>query len=781
MTDDKGLRRPVTNPFSPTAVASVAEAAGMVSVPTKSTEAGIALLRAYIASVRTPPEQVSRATSEAGGESPPPAPGAAKGNVVAVVGDFGSGKTHLGLLLRNQTELENALQPPAHATLCVYLESDETLLSLYERFVRRVDEFEIYSQVREFYVTIVTTHFQGAAGDGIREMLTDPTLDPLLVASNLGLSEVALLDQLRRELTVAVKDAEFALVLSMLLRPGFRDRAWDWLRGAQPDSSLRERGVTSMIDNDRTALAAFTAITHLFGPSGKPLILFLDEAGKLLQRYGGSEKGEERLREFLQLFVNARALLLVAGLDEYLDLLGKPTGDRIGERITMAPFTSATTRDFVLECLKRTGRTSLAPFTGESIDTITELTYGNARRIGLYCRRLFAGAVREDRLASITAQHVREAARESFGVDTRREAARLVPKILRAHNWDYHHEYFVGMSPPCQVDFWIPVGLDSGCALIITEAVTDAGDTEKLVRHAEAVRAAVRQRGSCELLLIVSESVAPGQITALTEVFGREPLVYEQHGFEEELAAAVKGMWLHLQQLTGGDTILELRDRVTEMTTQQNRILDDIVQMRTELTSAGGVVRELRQDFGEVRQAVEAGDRLAAATLPDQVRDLFDQRLTMLAQLGDPEDIVRGFFDETQPPNTTDRLVVLHTVMRHPYDTVIAVGIATTARRLIEEFRSAIAVWFGNQPAPRGQRLREAEQAELQRLCMKYDDAMSFLPLERLDGLLELATVLRASATDRHELAQWPELSFRLRESLPNLAAAVRHAALAMY
>ena len=122
----------MVNPFPATAVASGAET---VTVETSAVRGARHLLDDYLtARVR---------------------PGA--GNVIAIVGDFGTGKTHLtNELLRHVDRAEGK------STHVIDIEaSTGTFVALYQRFVAQLDEMDVMRRVREYYADIVADDLAG--------------------------------------------------------------------------------------------------------------------------------------------------------------------------------------------------------------------------------------------------------------------------------------------------------------------------------------------------------------------------------------------------------------------------------------------------------------------------------------------------------------------------------------------------------------------------------------------------------------------------------------------
>lgn len=774
---DENRRRLALNPFSLTAVAKVSDSTGMVTVETPSIREAVRYLDEYLAPA---------VFDEAGHKRRP-------GFVIALQGDYGSGKTHLGALLLNRVQERSGVGEPREARP-VYLDAVDTFRDLYLRFITGLPRHEVHARVREYYAEIVEDRLDDVQiSERVGSLIREQKADLERLTTTLGLSESSLVVALRHELEAVTKSSAFAAVLSLLVRPGFEEPAWDWLLGGEPHPLLRERGIDEPI-GEATALDALGVFARLYGGVGHPFIVVIDELNRLIRDPESmTDATLGALQKLLESFDSAGTMLVLIGLTESFELLGSGVRQRIGSVITMSPFDVPATRRFIELSLARMGAGGpggLHPFSADAVREIVDLAYGNPRKIGLYCRRLYGMLRPDDERRQITAGDVRVMAREHFGADKRPRVAIAVQAVIENQLLDYFRDYYVSADRRSRVDYWVVVpGTDAGCALFLTGAVTEPGDVDELTERV----AFVRDAATCEALLVVSEALAPEHRAALTDAFGREPLVYHRESFPDDLASLLKAMKYRLDQSSGGDALVVLRDRVDRIGGQQSRlqsVLEQLVVGLRDFRSASehgldGVRRELgdlsRTVATVARRPGGGRDGDPDSALPGEVSALFDERLGALDELETVAPLMDGLFRQqngTDPSAFQDALATIRAAMsragRPAGDPAVtpALGVSTLLRQLITAFRRAVDDWFRSSPVPR-RRLQAAETDELDLLCETYDAVFEYLPTFELEGLVRLAP-------DADRLA----LSERLREirrELESLAVDTRHTVLSQF
>ncbi|GAB3932815.1 hypothetical protein GCM10027614_02680 [Micromonospora vulcania] len=179
------------------------------------------------------------------------------GAVVAVVGDYGTGKTHLAVEL-----LAHARRVTGAAGRATYLDAPgDTFLSLHRRFLTQLSR----EAVRDLLVRYRTAPEAPASAD---------STDRLVL-------------RLREELSEVTTDPAFGTALALLLDPATEAAAWDWLSGNPPGPTLIAAGVAPSADVEATAVEAMGVLALLYGRRHERFVLVLDELDKILTAAGG--------------------------------------------------------------------------------------------------------------------------------------------------------------------------------------------------------------------------------------------------------------------------------------------------------------------------------------------------------------------------------------------------------------------------------------------------------------------------------------------------------------
>ncbi|WP_406045064.1 hypothetical protein OG799_11670 [Micromonospora sp. NBC_00898] len=679
------------NPFSPTAVARVTEdGTDATTVVTVAIRDAIAHLDNYLHT--------------------------GDGGTVAVVGDYGTGKTHLAVEL-----LAHTRRVTGPAGRAIYLDAPaDTFLSLSRQFLGRLSR------------------------DAVRALLEDCRSEsPAALAARAGDPAGTAIDllagRLREELVEVTTNPSFGTVLAMLLDPATEAMAWDWLMGYPPGPALVAAGVTARADVEAGAVETMGVLALLHGRRHERFVLVLDELDKILSTAG--RPGDETMTRFARMigvFASAGAFLVIAGLPDMLHLLSPDVRQRIGPIVRMSALTAEDVRDFIRQSqLRAFGEARLAPFTVETTEYLTNLADGVPRRMIRLCYHLYQRAVQAG--TPVTHVMVREAVRVQFDLASRQDVAADVRRVLTQDGWSYQRDHLVGSMRDLPVDFWIPLEEQgAGCCVLLSESVLKSEEVDELNRRVVAIRAAVPDS---EVILVVVGHLPADFAADLAATFSVEPIVYDPQSFAEDLSGIVKASMRRLEQVVGADALTSVRQRVERIQSQQTNTQRSIERLSYQLDEIRG---ELRQDLrgSADRLDSDAGAQRRAATvvtspLPGRVARVFVEALQALDQLTGFERRLRGAF--APPLAGAGRLAEGGTPLRsrlRSRDVQRALGTSMVLRRLIEAFRDGIEQWYGIH-------LRDPQPTDLERLdqlCETYDGIAEYLPLFQLDALGDLAT-----------------------------------------
>ncbi|GAA1351012.1 hypothetical protein [Saccharothrix algeriensis] len=749
MSGSDELPPPRKNPFSPMAVALIIEDfqddfdAADVTIATDASRQAVAHLDAYL-------------------EGPPGA-----GTVLAVLGDYGTGKTHLAVRLVRHAR--RVLDDPSRA---LYLEATaESFVELYRRFMTRLGREGVRAQVSDYYADIVADSLQstGLTADTL-EWLGSRQLEPQEVVERLGLMESALLRKVQGTLRQVTDNEDFGTALTLLLRPGFEHSVWSWLLGGAPDQVLVERGITTPIDTEVAALEAMGVFALLFGGRQRRFVLAVDELDKI---FSADSRPQARtmaaFQTLLQVFARAGACLVLCGLPEFRAVLPPAVRQRIPYTVTMTGLSQAQVREFITRAQgSLTGWPSLAPFTPETVRYLRDVAGGNTRNVVRLCHRVFRlvdDAVRASGDEGLTAtdEMVRQAARDLFGSLSADDLDGVVRRLLDANGWEYWHNHLLGPGEESLADYWVTFpDRSGGCAVLLTGSLLDNADVTAVLRRVSAVREAEPDGG---IVLLVNGVLTDGVAIQLRGPLGREPLVYSERTFADDFKALLGTAAQGPEQ----DPVSSLGRRMDQLARQQSSIYGFIEQLTEHVD---GVRTSSDRQFGAIGKqlALLVGSAPARAAadhrLPGEVERLFRDAVDALENLVQVDLMLDEAFD-LAPPATQDSV---HRRLRTPEFTEAAAKAVLTQKAVLA-FRGAVAEWYrARDSSP------EAEE-RLERLCGVYDDIVEFLPLFDLEPLFKLPPWNARAGGVVADVSQVARRN-RVYEALRNFSPRVRRAVL---
>jgi hypothetical protein len=473
---------------------------------------------------------------------------------------------------------------------------------------------------------------------------------------------------------------------------------------------------------------------------------------------------------------------VLIGLAEFFDLV--PDIQRLGSVVSMAPFDSNITRQFIEKCqLAASGKPKLFPFTLEVVDTLVGLTGGNPRKIQLYCGQLFRIATsREGQQRHVTVEMVYDVARTHHTVPPKKGLRDAIWRILESHGWEPIKDYYASASRLHRVDLWVPMGTESaGCAILLADAVIEERDLEELKARAEAIRGTLKD---CEMFLITGGPLAPSNVPELVRIFGREPLVYDVYSFAEDVVSVMKAITHRFELMAGSDAVIRVQKLVENVGQQVSRTQQSLFQLTT-------TVRDLRsssdQEFGLIRR--ELDDIAQAITaevdplteLPAEVNEIFEERLRSLKRFNAvvmkvmEEALALGSGSKSSPKDATARI---HTLFRDSDSVTRAIGATDLLDATTQAFRRGVIDWFRSYFPTGRARLQPGGKRQLENLCLTYDAIYELLPLYALEPLAALADELEPRSMENAE-AERSHLH-SLREKFEYLGAEVRRMVLSL-
>ncbi|KES09080.1 hypothetical protein BU52_03250 [Streptomyces toyocaensis] len=630
------------------------------------------------------------------------------GHVIAVVGEYGTGKTHLTVEV-----LRQVLSGGDETVHTLYVDAPaDTFLALYkERFFRKLDKADVRRRVTEYYADIVADELTDSplTSDAAR-LLRERQLSPQDVVRRLGLRESTFLQELQARLGHITEHADFGTALALFLRPEFEAAVWEWLAGHPADPALKERGVERTIDNDISALEAIGVFAFLYGRQGHRFVLAVDEFEKVLSRGTRSARHEGSVLAFkklLEVFAQTRSLLILSGLPDFMEILPPDAQQRISCLVRPTALSFEDARQYIRYSLGRSGTDAgLRPFSDEVIAYLVELAGGNARKVIRLCYHAYqAGAAAG---TDITRAMIREVARDQFEVSSPQDVRAEIVRVLDSGGWAFEPDHRLGEDDGTQVTFWLPVGDNgTGLGVVVTQSILNEEEALRVAQQGEQVLAATT--ASSFVVLVVNGYLAGQLADTVTSEFARV-FTYSPRRFPEDFAAAVKGFMQRLEATFNDDRISLIENRMAQLMRQTSSVRGSLDEMGSRLTSPAmlerAVARGVQRAFGAAAGTMNAQ---ADISLPPTVALRFRQSALELQTWREAlETSVDALFDGSDDPYGPPSV---HTSLTR------ALGALYLQERTLSGFRDAVNRLLDRTPEER----HRAASDSLGQLCSTYD------------------------------------------------------------
>lgn len=527
-----------------------------------------------------------------------------KAQGLAIIGDFGSGKTHLAL------HLANLIQSRERGAKVVYLDSPgESFMAMYrDRFLPRISRDAVRALVESYFSASVASELESSELTSIlAERLRAGSIDASQAASDLGISTNRLNSALTKRLAEVTDDEQFGLALTLLRRPDFEAAVWQWLAGGEPDPALRERGIDRTLSSEADALGAIGVFAVLHSSAGVSFAVIIDELEKILTPVSASVSEKDTLRalkDFLQIMQRANSLLILCGLPDYYEILPSDTQQRIGSVVRLSPLTLEDLRSYVSRSLApRDNQGSIDPFTVDGLATIHSLSSGNVRRMIRLCRGAFA--VSAKRKVQADGAIVREVAEGEFGAGSTASVRDRVSALLERTGLRYERDFVVSRNRRSMVDLWVPASdaesPTHGIAIVILDKLLDPSRVNTYVAKAQSARS--REGSAIDLYLIVSGLIPESARRKLEPHYQLIASALDPD-LDSRLQGAIPNAVGRLQRMAGtptGEVIAESLQQISRQNQAMRSALDllvagDHLELRMQVSAERGV----RRAFGTI-------------------------------------------------------------------------------------------------------------------------------------------------------------------------------------
>lgn len=764
VSDERDAVRP--NPFSPSAVAKVVlTGEPPVTIATRAVETATDRLRTYLVPVAGENNDVRPDGTTAAGQPVRPA-----GRVLAIVGDYGSGKTHLAVhLLRAAERLVGDRSPMVvHVG---YLEAHpDSFGGMYRDFMKRVDRDEVVETLRDYYADVVADAL--ANSEFTRETarrLRNREIDPDDVVDGLGLIDSMLAGRLRRELADVTQVDVFATALTMLLRrKDLADDVWRWLTGEPPSPALADRDIPLPIRDDMLVLEAMGVFAHLYGRRHHRFVLVIDELDRALTGTRNRQSVAASFKKLFDVFQAAGAFLVVVGLPDLDDVLGGSTRQRIAERVVMPALGAQDVRRLIeLTHLHTFHEERLAPFTSDTPDLIAKVSRGSARQVIRLCHRAYQRFL-DSPSGVIDAGSIVRAARDHQEQPTTSRVRGEIRSLLRMLRLPFEQDA-VPPESDTSVDFWITRG-PAGCAVLVVPSVLTDAEAEQLAARARTIRGGADRSAA---ILVVVGLINSDLREPLTDAFGTAPVEYLWQDFTTEFRAVVdQVLRLVDDQRRPEESLARLAERLTWIGQQQTYSQSYLEQLAGRLEELrASMQRDWESVHGQLRSTRPAGAAAAAGPLPAPVDDLFRQAFDSLDGVAWLRLSIRSALAVSAEEHARHRRIL--EMRLGSRDTYASAGLVGLLRELVDAFQFNIVDWYARLDSPA--RASTQDRSSLSVICQGYDAVYFQLQRTLLDDYPVPPSAVDTVADDSGYLARGARVD-RTRLALEELGVKVQEA-----
>ncbi|SDP96301.1 AAA family ATPase [Lentzea jiangxiensis] len=650
------------------------------------------------------------------------------GNVIAVVGDYGTGKTHLaGELLKHAHG--RCEQIYVEATPNAIAEPRNRFTGLYRRFVEAQADEKVFARLTEVYAGIVADHLHstGASPQTV-QWLRDGALDPQVVVEKMQLQSSSLLGRLKTRLLEITRHQAFSTALTLLLREELKDFVWGWLRGGAPQQVLVDRGIEVPLTTDDAALAVMGAFVRLHAHGDRRFLLVIDELHKTVAG-GPDDVGMSAFQTLLQQFDSAGAFLVLTGLPELTTVLRRDVRQRITHEIGMSRFGAGHVRQYIETAQ---GGAGLEPFSTDVVDYLVSLANGTPRTVIRLCHHLYRRWAADG--TPITHDLVREVARD-VGLSSFDDVEAATTRLLDAENFSHLRHHFLGQGVDTRVDFWVTFAEGTaGCAIVLTDSVLDTRDAERLTAQVLALRKIVL---NCRVLLVVNGVLAAEPEDRLAGVLSRPPLVYERLSYADHMTALLRAIENEVRAGSGHDPMTLLQQAMEQLTRQQAGIHGFIERVAAQLDEVRSIsdgrldalqaqLDDIAGDLRTLRDGGLAGGGERPVRLPPLVEKEFTRALDRLTEVLDVDAALAGDFAEGA---TGQRLPMF---LRQGLEST---AVAIVLRPVVLEFRGAVSAWYTAEVLAASGPVPQRAYDRLDELCHTFDRITEQVPIARLEEL----------------------------------------------
>ncbi|GAA3208341.1 hypothetical protein ACFQE4_29815 [Streptomyces thermocoprophilus] len=655
-------------------------------------------------------------------------PRATRGLALALVGEFGLGKSHLA----ERATAHLRKQAPPLPVWVIGQPSIDMGTVFRDRLMSPRDDYDAFDDfeqaITDYYADVTAEILEadetgrlGPARDEFLRGLRERRLDPTKIAQHFDVDEERIHRHLRGHLRGVVDHRMFATALALLVNDPYQHEVLEWLSGGEPSPMLRERGVNAPIQGIQGVFEALSVFSLVYGQSGRPFALVLDELDKT-ESWPGPERSQflDAFEALVETYINHGGLMVFCVRPQLWGSLPLSLHERV-RPLWLDSWDRAQTRKLISRHVHRDADPPpdgdpCAPFTDAALDEIVLQSDGVPRRILRLCSGAWdAAAEGGGRPARIDVDAVHHALRSTHGKRPMPEVLRALEETLTRRQWLHHMapaRHLEPSRPPGAGEpRWIQVARDEWITVLPVPSVLTHADVHAVERFTTEVRDSLGA-DHCEVLVIVNGHICHERRNEIAEATKVVPLVFDDPRFRTMLQDSVDSLMDRLRAGRRDGVLTQIWNRLDGLTTQQETVLDRLRTLAraveyprppTPLPQPDETLRRVPQPVREpFRRAQEVLDRLLESGVGPRPR-------LGAADDGDGQGPLRPRRAGTHPEELQSMGALVH------------------ARRLLDAFREAVALWWESGTGP-GRRPGD----ELFAICRSFEISVEVLPRIRI-------------------------------------------------
>ena len=309
-----------------------------------------------------------------------------KSKHLVVTGKYGNGKSHTLKFTRS------LVRDRDDVFVGYVAQPGEGFLDIYHEFIYDVG-FDRFQQLSYEYLAEVTRN------ETDKNPMSASAMEDLIDDGEVLLSEIVPLAI--QQLSDVTKFADFARAIVHLVYEDTNLYAWQWLTAEGLRYEQRkEMEIHSAIDDDTTAVRAFTALKNMLRDLGYTgVFMFVDEFERIARLSPKDEQATlNSIRHLMDQNSDGLCVLFGCAPEVWQDVMSEyhAFSERIGQEVALRPMTEEQIHHLVEEYLdlaRVESSNGIQPFTEEGLQYILQRSQGNVRQILSLCSRVLDATV----------------------------------------------------------------------------------------------------------------------------------------------------------------------------------------------------------------------------------------------------------------------------------------------------------------------------------------------------------------------------------------------------